>query len=347
MKAKDVLKKLNKDVAIEDQFKIASELPDDYFITEYISTGNPYMDYKINGGFPLGRFVLLAGGEGSAKTSIALKTGSNIQKRGKFLVYFDGEGTVDESYLTRFNIDKSLLIHHKGTNLEFMLDSAEELSKADDVGMIVIDSIPSFVSTVLEEKSASDNSMAVEARKYNARMPIIYGNCIRRDIILVGITFYKLDPKALGDPRKLPRGEWQKYMSSLTLEFSKKEKNIMYDNSGELVGVSLDVWVKKSKQHKADAKKPFKINFYYDFGYDVFDDYAELFEELGLISKSGSWYTLPDGEKVQGIPKVAEYLELNPEITEKLYEQSRHIASSKKNGESVIEDNGGIQGVEN
>jgi recombination protein RecA len=314
-----VLKELNKNVADEDQFKVASKQPEGYFVTERVSTGNPYLDYKIGGGIPMGRFTLMLGGEGSGKTSITLLAAANLQKeKGKYVVYFDAEGTVNDTYIERFNIDPNLFIHHKDKNLENMLNAAEAFSRSTDVGMIVVDSIPMFVSTVLEEKSAEDNTMAIDARKYNARMPIIYGNCTRRNIALVGINFYKKDPGAMGDPRILTRGEWQKYMSSLTIEFTKKNNNLIKDNSKSVIGVTLDTRVKKSKLHKADAKDDFQVNFYYDFGFDKFDDYASLFVELGIIERKGAWYYFPNQHKEQGLSKVAEFLENNPEYLEEL-----------------------------
>ena len=324
MKIHEALKQLNKNVAKADQFKIASDQPKEHFVTEFYSTGNPYLDYKLGGGLPKGRFVLLLGGEGSAKTSISLITASNVQKEGKYVVYLDGENTVDESYLNRFNINRDLFIHHKDANLESMLNSAEVFSKSEDVGMIVIDSIPSFTSTVVEQKGAEDATMAVEARKYNARMPIIYSNTSRRNILLVGINFYKIDPGAMGDPRKIPRGEWQKYMSSLTLEFKKPSDGLILDNSKSPIGVRLGVKIKKSKLMKFNAKEGFNINFYYDFGFNIFDDYAEMLVEKEIISKSGSWYSLPSIEpnmtlsKLQGLHKVSEFLEDNPEYLEEL-----------------------------
>lgn len=315
----DVLKKLNKDKAEEDKIKVAKDLPNEYFVRSVVSTGSPYLDYRINreigkGGLVKGSFNLLIGGEGSGKTSIALLAAANEQREtGKYVVFYDGEGSMSESYLSRFGIDKDLLIYRKGRNLEEMLDTIEALSLADNVGMIIIDSIPIFVSSVVEEKSAEDNTIGVEAKKFTARMAIIEGNCSRRNICLTALTFYTLSPGSMGDPRVLKRGEWQKYMSNLTLEFTKKD--LIKDENGDPIGHVIDVRTKKSKLQEYDAKDVFQINFYYQNGFNKYDEYASIFIEEGLVKQNGAWFSFPDenGEeiKLNGKSKVISFLKEN------------------------------------
>lgn len=324
---KDVLKELNKNRMEVDQFKTADQYPYDYFTTKILSTTSPYLDYKIKaelgkGGIPRGRFTLIAGGEGSSKSSLALLAATSVQKEGQVVVYFDAEATTDESYFSRFGIDKRLFIHYKGNNLEEMLDAAEAFSKADEVGMIVIDSLPAFTSKVVEDKSAEDNSIGVEAKKFNARMPIIYGNIARRGIALIAINFYKLNPGAMGDPRVLSRGEWQKYMSSLTLELTKKD--LIKDKDKNPIGHKMDVRIKKSKMQEYDPKSEFTLNFYYGYGFNRADEYADLFIETGVIRQAGAWFFPPtkdDNElKFQGRDSLVQFLKDNEEYLNNLIE---------------------------
>lgn len=319
-KLADVLKELNKGKEDADKIKFASEYPEGHFITDVYTTGSPYLDYKIKkelgkGGFPKGRFTLIIGGESSGKTSLAASAMRAIQDEGKVAVVLDGEGTFDQSYIERFNLDKDLLLRIPGANLEDMLDTVEAISKSDEVGVIVIDSIPIFSSRVVEEKSADDNTIGIEAKKFNARMPIIYGNCVRRNISLIGLTFYKLNPGATHDNRVLPRGEWQKYMSTLTLELYKKE--LIFDND-KLVGHELDVKIKKSKLQEFDKKDGFTLKLYYNGGFNLIDEYTQVLVETGVIEQGGAWYKLPDigdvkGVKLQGKNSVIAFLKDNEE----------------------------------
>lgn len=321
---KKILARLNKNRAEEDKMILADNQPKDYFVKDVISTGSAYLDYRISkeigrGGFIKGNYNMCIGGEGSAKTSVALLACKKAQEEGSIAVYFDGESALNESYLQRFGIDKSLFLYYKGRNLEDMLDAAQEISLATDVGIIVIDSIPIFVSSVVEEKTAEENNMAVEARKYTARMPIIEGNCSRRNTVLLGLTFYTNKPSAIGDPRTLKRGEWQKLMSNLTLEFTKKK--LIFDENKKPIGHTIDVRIKKSKLSAYDAKDAFQINFYYDYGFNDYDEYVQIFLEEGLIQGSG-WYTFPNSDdeeiKIQGLPNVVKHMKENESDFQKL-----------------------------
>lgn len=315
----DILKKLNKAKAEEDRIKVADKQEESFFVRDVIPTGSPYLDYKINsrigkGGFIKGAFNLLVAGEGVGKTSLALMACANEQKKtGKYAVYYDGEAAVTDSYLTRFGVDKSKFIYHKGRNLEEMLDDVEAMSTADDVGIIVLDSIPIFVSSVVESKSASDNNMAVEARKWTARMTIIEGNCNRRGIAIIGISFYTMDPGAMGDPRTLKRGVWQKLMSNLTLEMTKKD--VIKDDNKNPIGHVIDVRTKKSKLQAYDAKDVFQINFYYNYGFNDYDEYTQIFIEEGIVLQGGPYYSFADKYgvevKVQGKAKLIDHFKSN------------------------------------
>lgn len=318
----EVLKKLNKDKLEEDKVKTISTYPDGYMKRRYISTGSPYLDYRIQkdtgrGGLLKGSLNILVGGEGSGKTSIALIAIANEQKEtGKYGVFYDGEGALADSYLERFGVDSEKLIYKKGRNLEDMLDTIEALSTADNVGIIVIDSIPIFVSTVVEAKSAGDNTIGVEAKKYKARMSIIEGNCMARGIALVALTYYTMNPSSMGDPRVMSRGEWQKYMSNLTIEITKKD--IIKDASGHPIGHIMDVRTKKSKVQAYDPKDVYQLNFYYGYGFNKTDEYVSIFIEEDIVKQAGAWFSFLDDEgkeyKFQGKVKLADVLKDNEEV---------------------------------
>lgn len=315
-KIKDVLKKLNKGKKEEDQARIVSDQPEDYYKKTTTKTGSPFLDLITNGGYTRGGYNSLIADGGTGKSSLALLAISEEQKEtGKYAVYYDGEGTLDDSYIDRMGVDRSKLIIERGRNLEDMLDKVEAYSTADDVGIIIMDSIPIFTATSVEEKSAGDNSMAAEARRYTARMPIIEANCLNRNTTLLGLTSYKLDPGAMGDPRKLPRGLWQYTMGNLMLSLTKKD--ILKDKNKKAIGHVLDIRVAKSKITSYNPKEVFKINFYYDKGFDKYDEYSSVLIAEGIISQGGAWYSFPNKDaeeiKLNGKDSVIEYLKDNEE----------------------------------
>lgn len=324
---RSVLTKLNKGKKEDDVIRLASEQPKDYFVKNTTSTSSPVLDAVTRGGFTKGAYNTIVASGGTAKSSIALLAiKEEFLDTGRVGIFLDGEGTLDESYMERMGVTKDMIVYIKGRNLEDMLDTAEALSTAEEVGIIVIDSIPIFVSSVVEAKSASENNMAVEARKYTARMPIIEGNCMRRDITLIGLTSYKLDPGAMGDPRKLPRGLWQYTMANLILELTKKE--IIKDDDGNEIGHVLDCRIKKSKLTSYDKSKVFKINFYYEYGFNKYDEYTTIFIDNSIINQGGAWFSFANGDgeeiKLNGKKAVITYLKENKEtfniLMERLYE---------------------------
>src|SRR5690606_32900447 len=260
----EVLKKLNKDKRDADVIKVASD--DDSLDLKFVSTGSVYLDYVLNNQpIPLGAMTLLTGWEGSSKSSNALVIAREVQKAtGKTVVILDGERSVTDSHIKRFSVNKaeSKLIVHKESALEAMLDTAEAFSQSEDVGAIIIDSIKSFYSVAVEAKSAEDNTIGIEAKKLNSRLPIILSNCGRRDIALIVINQWRENPGVMGgDPKVLPGGNWNKYMPFMHLDYTKKD--LIKDEDKNVIGHKLHIRIKKAKQGAFDKKEVIELNFYY------------------------------------------------------------------------------------
>lgn len=294
---KDVLKKLNKDRREEDKVGILGK---NTLVRGTISTGSPYLDYVCGGGFLDGGYNTIVADGGTGKSSMALLACKDvIERKNKYAVYFDGESTANDSYIDRMGVDRNKLIIKRGRNLEDMLDEAEAFSTADDVGIIVMDSINIFVASSVEAKSAHDNNMTVEARKFGSRMPIIEGNCVNRNIGIIGLTSYREKPGAMGDPRYLSRGSWQITMNNTFLDLTRKKT--IFDADKKEIGHKLDVRVKKTKNGSYDPTKVFTVDFYYDGGFNKVNEYCRLFIETEVVKKGGGWITYPnkDGEELK------------------------------------------------
>lgn len=315
---KSILKTLNKDRLDQDKLNLWSDEKNK--LPTYCSTGSFYLDYKLNKGkgINMKHMTMIVGSEGSGKTSLALSIAKNaIESTGKIAIYLDGEGTTDISYIDRIGIPADKFIRIGGSCLEDMLDTAELFSKADDVCTIIIDSIPIFFSKTVEMKNAEENTMGIEAKRFNARMPIIIGNTIARDILLVPLTYYKLNPGAMGaDPRTLPRGEWQKYMNSNLLELSRKE--FIKNKESETIGQTIRFRIKKNKTAPFDPKDVFEIDYFFKTGFDNVSDKVKILVDLGIIVQGGAWYQLPNGEKFQGLAKVVDFARDNVEYIDSL-----------------------------
>ena len=319
---KDILKKINKDRLEKDHLKLWADVSDKSPV--YCSTGSFYLDYKLTKGLGINmkHMTMIVGSEGSGKTSLALSIAKNaIEKTGKIVIYLDGEGTTDISYIDRVGIPEDKFLRVGGSCLEDMLDIAEDFSKAEDVCAIIIDSIPIFFSKTVEMKNAEENSIGVEAKRFNARMPIIIGNTIARNILLIPLTYYKLNPGAIGaDPRTLPRGEWQKYMNSNLLELSRKE--FIKDSNGTVTGQTIRFRIKKNKAGSFDPKEVFEIDYYFNGGFDNVSDKVKILLANGVITQGGAWFQYPNGEKFQGLPKTVDFARDNESYLNTLFDDN-------------------------
>lgn len=309
----ETLKKLNKGKAEEDQFKKVSEV--DTLNLDFVSSGSKYLDlYMDNQVVPVGAMTLLTGMEGSGKTSNALimVREAQIKYPNKTAVIFDGEQTITDSHIERFGLIKERLIVYKDSVLEDMLDNAEAFSNSEEICAIMIDSVKSFYSKVVEAKSAEDNHIGIEAKKIGSRFAIINANCARRGTSFIVLNQWRENPGAMGsDPRVLPGGAWNKFMPFTHLDFTKKD--LIKNSQDNVVGHKLDVRIRKSKAGAYDKKDIITLNFYYEGGFKEFDEYAQIFCELGIAKVGGAgWITYPnvDGEekKVQGTDNFAKLL---------------------------------------
>lgn len=322
----EVLKKLNKGKAVQDQVKKVSEI--ESLNLEFSSSGSAYLDYYMgNKVVPLGAMTLLTGWEGSGKSSLALIKGRELQLKypTKTVVLLDGEQTITDSHIERFGLIKERLIVYKDSVLENMLDTAEAFSQSEEVCGIIIDSIKAFYSVAVESKSAEDFHIGIEAKKLGTRLPIINANCARRGTALIVLNQWRENPGVMhGDSKVLPGGQFNKYMPFTHLDFTKKD--LIKNEKKEVIGHKLDVRIKKSKAGAFDKKEVITLNFYYDKGFNEIDEYSQIFCEAGLGKVGGAgWITFPDrnGEekKVQGTDKFSEYLKENPDDFKFLKEQ--------------------------
>lgn len=316
----DTLKKLNKGKREQDNYSLLGEKK---VLRTRTSTGSPYLDY-LSGGFMNGGYNCIVAKGGSGKSSISLLACKDVISRGKVAVYFDGEGTLDDSYFKRMGINKDNFIHIRHRNLERMLDEAEAFSQADEVGIIVFDSVPIFKSTVIQEKSASDYTMGIEANRWGTRMTLIEGYAVTRDICLLGLQHWKKDPGVMmGDSRVLSRGEWQGTMMNTFIDLTKKK--ILKDENDTVVGHTLEVRIRKSKGNSYDPTEVYKINFYNEGGFNQIDEYARVFIETEIVKQGGAWVKFPsaDAEEIslQGVDKFIEHLKANPKDFEFLKQQ--------------------------
>lgn len=307
--------------------------------TEMQPTPSAGLNRALGGGFPYGRQVLLWGSKSSAKSSLCLQTIGMAQKEGKLCAWIDAEMSYDEDWAKKLGVDTEKLIYSEARSINDMVDVGVALLTAG-VDMIVIDSISSLLPAVYFEKD-SDELKALDQTKQigaeskdlkHAWLMLNWANNREKPALIVAISQARNNITAMYTQSVPTGGLTTQFMSSTIVKlFSSgsdanaiKGKIKVGDKIIEQkVGRKVRWEVQNSKTSAPGDSAEY--DFYYRgdlIGIDEIGDLVDTAEMLGFVNRTGAWYILPDGSKVQGrdgfVNRVKEDLELQESIREKL-----------------------------
>ena len=290
---------------------------------EFIPTGSVSLDRALGGGIARGRIAEFYGPESSGKTTLTLSCIAECQQLGGTAAFIDAEHALDVGYAQALGVSVEDLLLSQPSNGEEALEIADILARSGAVDLIVIDSVAALVPKVEIEGSMSDLQVGSQARLMSKAMrkltgtladtkcAIIFTNQIRMKI---GVMF--------GNPETTPGGNALKFYASQRLE-------IRSPNSGKIgqtdniVGKETKVSVVKNK-----VAPPFKkatFNLIFGQGIDKTADLITVATDLGIVEKSGSWYSYQGNKIGQGINQVAKYLSENPQVHEEIQETVKSL----------------------
>lgn len=224
--------------------------------TERVPTGMFEFDLAIGGGFPKGRYSIVYGPEGSGKTNLCYLAVANAQKSGGYCnkaIWIDLEGTFDPKWAKQFGVDVDELIVVKPSYGEECVDLVDALVRADDVAILVLDSLAVVTSTKELEQSAEKfdvGTSAILVKRMCNKLVNALSEESKRDhtpaVILINQTRFKIGVM-FGDPETIPGGQTMKFLSSLTIRLYGKNK-VMKEISPDLAAFKeTNVVVKKAK----------------------------------------------------------------------------------------------------
>ncbi len=295
---------------------------------DVISSGSLSIDNVLGvGGFPRGRIIEIYGPESSGKTTLALQAIAECQKGGGKCAFIDAEHAIDPKYAKALGVDVDELILSQPDSGEQALEIAEVLIKSGAIDLIVIDSVAALAPQAELDGEMGDSNIGLHARLMSKAMRKLAGlmsanNCtaifINQLREKVGVMF--------GNPEVTTGGRALKFYASIRLEVRKSEA---IKNGSEVVGNKVNVKCAKNK-----VAPPFKsctVEIYYGEGISHLSEVVSLGVELGIIDKSGSWFSYK-GEKIgQGSDSVRAYLKANPEVDEEITEAIKLKLANKEN----------------
>lgn len=282
---------------------------------EVIPTGSIALNAALGvGGYPKGRIIEIYGPESSGKTTLAIHAIAEAQKAGGIAAFIDAEHAFDRFYAAKLGVDIDNLWISQPDNGEQALEIAEQLIRSSAIDIIVIDSVAALTPKAEIEGDMGDNRVGLQARLMSQALrkltsaisktntTCIFINQLREKI---GVMF--------GNPETTTGGNALKFYASVRLDIRKGQP---IKDGEEVIGNQTRVKVVKNKVAPPFRKAEFDIMF--GEGISRSGEIIDLGAELGIIKKSGSWYSYNDTKLGQGRDAAKQCIQDNPELAEEL-----------------------------
>ena len=284
---------------------------------ETIPSGSISLDIATGiGGIPRGRITEIYGPESSGKTTLTLHIIAEAQKRGGKAVFIDAEHAFDPKYAKAIGVKLEDLIISQPDYGEQALEIAETLIRSGVIDVVVIDSVAALVPRAELEGDIEDFNVGLHARLMSKAMRLLKGVVNKSNTALILINQIREKVGIMfGNPETTTGGRAIKFFADMRLEVRKKD----IKDAGEKVGNRVKVKVVKNKL--APPFKEAEFDVIYGKGISKEGELLDLGEQLGLIKKSGAWYSYGDMKLGQGREKAREFLAQNKEIAEEIENQ--------------------------
>lgn len=284
-----------------------------------ISTGSLLLDYQALsiGGIPRGRVTEIYGAESSGKTTLSLHCIANAQAAGGVAAFIDAEHALDINYAKKLGVDIDNLLISQPDSGEQALDIVETLVRSNAVDIVVVDSVAALVPRAEIEGDMGDAHMGLQARLMSQALRKLSGAISKTNTtaLFINQTRQKIGI-VYGNPETTTGGNALKFYASVRLQI--RNGGPIKDGT-EIIGNRAKVKVVKNKM-----APPFKeVEFDIMFGEGI-SRYGEILDvgckpEVGVIDKSGAWYSYNKQRLGQGREASKNFLQDNPQIFDEIY----------------------------
>ena len=292
-----------------------------------IPTGSLGLDLALGiGGLPRGRVVEIYGPESSGKTTLTLEVIAQCQKLGGTAAFIDAEHALDPIYAEKLGVNVGELLISQPDTGEQALEVADIMVHSGGIDILVIDSVAALVPKAEIEGEMGDTHIGLQARLMSQALRKITANVNRSNTLVIFINQirYKIGVM-FGSPETTSGGNALKFYASVRLDI----RRIGTVKEGDEV-VGNETRVKVVKNKCAPPFKQAEFQIIYNKGINRLGELLDRGSDLGILEKSGSWYSL-EGEKIgQGKANAAEFLQENPKIAEKIEKQILETLAEKE-----------------
>ncbi len=288
-----------------------------------IQTGAMALDVALGvGGLPRGRVVEIFGPESSGKSTLAMHVVAEAQRNGGICAYIDAEHAMDPSYARAIGVDIDQLLISQPDTGEQALEIADMLVRSGALDVVVIDSVAALTPKAEIEGEMGDSHVGLQARLMSQALRKLTANLNKTNTIMIFINQLREKIGVMfGSPETTPGGRALKFYASVRLDIRRIES---IKDGAEVVGNRTRVKVVKNKVAPPFRQAEFDIM--YGKGISREGSLLDMAVDMGIIKKSGAWFTY-DGEQLgQGRENAKNFLSENPEITVEVAEKVRKQA---------------------
>jgi recombination protein RecA len=312
---------------------------------ETISTGSIGLDIALGvGGLPRGRVVEIFGPESSGKTTLALHTVAEAQKKGGICGFIDAEHALDPIYARKLGVDlENLLISQPDTG-EQALEIADTLVRSGAIDILVVDSVAALVPRSEIEGEMGEVQPGLQARLMSQALRKLTASISKSNCMVIFINQIRMKIGVMyGSPETTTGGNALKFYASVRLDIRRigsiKERE-------EVVGNTTRVKVVKNKV--APPFKQVEFDIMYGEGVSKMGELIDLGVKAGIVEKSGAWFSFDSQRLGQGRENAKTFLKANPDVAKKIEASIRHGSGvlADKILDSVTPGDGEDDGVE-
>ena len=307
---------------------------------EVTSSGSIGLDIALGiGGYPKGRIIEIYGPESSGKTTLTLHAIAQAQKAGGVAAFIDAEHALDPAYARKLGVKTDELLVSQPDYGEQALEIADMLVRSGAVDIIVVDSVAALVPKAEIEGDMGDSHVGVQARLMSQALRKLTGTVARSNCLLVFINQIRMKIGVMfGSPETTTGGNALKFYASVRLDIRRigQIKEAAASDKKDPVAIGNRTRVKVVKNKMAPPFREVEFDILYGQGISRSGDIIDLASDLGIVEKSGAWFSY-NGERIgQGRENAKTYLDQHPQLMDKL-EALILAKHSIKRGGSLVE----------
>ena len=289
---------------------------------DVIPTGSIGLNAALGvGGYPKGRIIEIYGPESSGKTTLAIHAIAEAQKRGGIAAFIDAEHAFDRFYAQKLGVDMNNLWISQPDNGEQALEIADQLIRSSAVDIIVVDSVAALTPKAEIEGDMGENKVGLHARLMSQALRKLTSNISKTNTTCIFINQLREKIGVMfGNPETTTGGNALKFYASVRLDIRRVTS---IKDGDEVKGNQVRVKVVKNRVAPPFRKAEFDIMF--GTGISKSGEIVDIGVQLGIVKKSGSWFSYGDQKLAQGRDATKKLMEDNPELAEEIEQKGMSL----------------------